>query len=187
LRSLRWFALSTLAACGVQPIPDAAAPSTSAAPVVVPVLDEATTTPTPPTAAATTTAKPAAADDDIASPPSLAGTRGADPIAAARSIDRYLAWLHRHPSSGVTASATVSDVVAPGTALIADWAVAPPDRPLAVEYEVRTNTGTRADLHATDATGRSIVTLLWWDGRWRFAAVVPLLDGEPLVIVEAGA
>lgn len=159
MRTLRWLAVPLLAACGVQPLPQAE-PSTSDPPAV-PAVDRG----------ATAAADPA---------PSLAAAHHTDPIAATRAIDRYLVWLYTNSGQG-----DLAEIVVPGTELAAEWHDELPARLLEGDVVLRSGDGERAEVAVHGPRGRSLITLLRWDGRWRVAAVIALLDEEPIVIVDA--
>lgn len=99
-----------------------------------------------------------------------------DPIAALRDIHDQLA------RAGPAAS--WRDRIVPGSSLA--------DRPLAWlvprsprHYRLQSDDGARANVFVESPSGRSVVTLVRWNGAWRLAAVVSLVDRPPLVVIAA--
>lgn len=130
------------------------------------------------TTPATTDSPSTTVPRSVADAPSLAVTRAADPIVAARAIDTYLSWLAANPAAG-----DVRDVVAPGTK-VWDASIEQVAPHAERSYRLQNNQGTRANVFVDDGDGRSVLTLLRWNGAWKLAAIIELQDGPPLIVID---
>ncbi len=156
--------------------PDAAQPG-AAQPDRAGVGDPAPAGPT------TTVSDTAAAGDPTATGDAVAG---ADPARAADALHRSLRAALADPTNR---AATIDRVIAPGTELLAlarvDLAAVPTLDAPAIDLAVHAVRDTGTDLLASDGARRWVVTVQRWDGRWRLAAILPLLDGPPMVVLDA--
>lgn len=141
--------------------------------------------PTPPTGAS----KVASEHDEHATteatnPPGAGAdpTRGPDPVAALRAIHDQLDRVAAASARGDTATVVWRDRIVPGSLLTEQPAPslvpASPRR-----YRLQSDDGVRANVFVASPSGRTLVTLVRWNGAWRLGAIIALVERPPLVVI----
>jgi hypothetical protein len=111
-------------------------------------------------------------------------TQGPDPVAALRAIHDQLDRVTAASAHGDTATVVWRDRIAPGSLLteqpVPSLVPASPRR-----YRLQSGDGARANVFVASPSGRSLVTLVRWNGAWRLGAIIALADRPPLVVITA--